>query len=429
MKKSFLVLAAALSLGLAACGNKPDTPVGPVTPELPTEAGKITFWFEMADNEAAIAIPDYCDVFLTGAFFGKTDWPTKAEEVVTMKKLAEDSNVYYGQWEGDYTTIEDKGFQLTIGYAADSGAPSTGVNWSYKSEECKAGSGESGMDNLQFTLSSDGLTAALGEHHWEDAPAPVVIVENVKLKLTLATAAPAWVTLFAPGNYRNNWACDPAKDAMTPNADRTVWTIDIESINLGTYEMKVIAEYTGGSWGWKNTVLDDGANNNFSLMILRANGGATIDLNERAEVEGGIVVDWTKLPDPETIPNVAVTFKVEFGAALDTAKYPDWYVIGSNNGWKVEDAYKFVVAEDKLSMTATFEVGHMVSYEFGICANSSWNPCLKVLKGEEKGNFSLEVPAEATTYTFTVSAEIMALLNADGGEHGIAAPAAAKTAA
>ena len=44
MKKSFLVLAAALSLGLAACGNQP----APSGPAVPVEDGKVTFYFEMA---------------------------------------------------------------------------------------------------------------------------------------------------------------------------------------------------------------------------------------------------------------------------------------------------------------------------------------------------------------------------------------------
>ena len=430
MKKSFLVLAAALSLGLAACGNQPAP--GPVAPSVPTAEGKVTFYFEMANDEAAVAIPEYCSVYLTGAFFGKTDWPTKADEVVTLQPLEEGSNIWYGQWEGD-GNVEDKGYQLTVGYAANSGAPSTGVNWSYKSVECQAGSGESGMDNLQFTLSADGLTASLGSHHWEEVPGPVVRVENIDVAITLAEAAPAWVTLFAPGNFRNNWACSSTLDAMTPSADRKTWTIHIDEQILGTYEMKVIAEYTGASWSWKNTILDNGEGGNFSLNILRANANSTINLNERANDGEPIAFDWTKIPDPATIPAVELTFKVNFATALDTEKYPDWYIIGSHNGWKADDTKKFVVAADKKSMSLTIEVGGMLSFEYGICANSSWNPCFKLIDDPATGskkNFTCELPDQAWGYTFDVSAEIMTALNAEGGEHGLAAPTgAAKNAA
>ena len=432
MKKSFLVLVTALTLGLAACGNNP-APSGPVTPDLPVAEGKVTFWFEMADNEAAVAIPDYCNVFLTGAFFGKTDWPTKADEVVTMQRLEEGSNIFYGQWEGDGTAVEDKGYQLTVGYSAASGAPATGVNWSYKSVECQAGSGESGMDNLQFELSADGKTASLGSHHWEDVPGPVVKVQNIDVSITLATAAPEWVTLYAPGNYRNNWACSSTLDAMTPNADRTVWTIHIDEQILGTYEMKVIAEYTGASWSWKHAVLDNGEGGNFSLNILRANANSTIDLNERANDGQPFAFDWSVLPDPATIPAVELTFTVNFATALDDTKYPSWYVIGSHNSWAADDDHKFVIAADKKSMTLTIEVGGMLSFEYGICANSSWNPCFKAIDDPATGttkNFTCELPDQAWGYTFEVSAEIMAVLNETGGEHGLALPTgAAKNAA
>ena len=136
MKKSFLVLAAALSLGLAACGNQQ-----PAGPSVPVEDGKVTFYFEM--GEEGVEIPSYCNVFLTGAFAG---WKTAVGEAVTMQPLEEGSNIWYGQWEGDATTLEDKGYQLTVGYSADSGSMSTGVNWSYKSIECQEASGESGVE-------------------------------------------------------------------------------------------------------------------------------------------------------------------------------------------------------------------------------------------------------------------------------------------
>ena len=415
MKKSFLVLAAALCLGLAACNKPAPAPAGP---ELPTAEGKVTFWFEMGDNEAAVAVPEYCNIFLTGAFCG---WKTGTDEAVVMQKLAEDSNVWYGQWEGDYTTLDDKGYQMTLGYSATSGSGSTGVNWSYKSEECKAGSGESGVENLQFELSADGKTAALGTHHWEEAPGPVVVVEDITLSLTVAEAVPTYITLYAPGNYRNNWSCN-ADDAMTPNADRTVWTIHIAQQNLGTYEMKVIAEYadsataTGNSWGWGNAVLDNGEGGNFSLNILRANAHGTIDLNERANDGQPFAYDWSKLPDPALF--IKLNFEVTFGAALaDTLD--TWYVIGNFNGWQAADAWKFTVAADKLSMTVSGFGPKEADIEFGVCVDSNWSTCLKMIKADESlGNFAVTTLAAECKIAITVSAAVVAELNAAAGEYG-----------
>ena len=415
MKKSFLVLAATLALGLAAC-NKPAAPSGP---SVPTEEGKVTFYFEMADNEAAKAIPEYCSVYLIGAYCGKEAWPTAATDpdVVTLQQLEEGSKIWYGQWEGSLENVDDKGFQLTVGYKVGSGAPSIGVNWSYKSIECQAAGGDSGLGNPVFTVSADGKTADLGSHHWEEVPPAVVLAENVTLQITLEHAVPAWTTLYAPGNYKNNWACN-SSDAMTPNADRTVWTMNIPVAAVNTYEMKIIAEYTqdtrddGNSWGWGNVILSaaDGSAN-FSLAILRSNANSTIDLNERAE-EGEIHADFdfeTNFPDPTKISKG--NFKIVLGAALDTTVNPKWYVIGSFTGWK---PVELSINEAKTELTASFpKLIWDTEAQFGICVNSDWNIAVKAYNetSEEFGNLSYTVPHVEHNVTVEVSAEEVVKMN------------------
>ena len=414
MRKSFLVLAATLALGLAAC-NKP----APSGPAVPTEEGKVTFFFEMADNEAAKEIPEYCSVYLIGAYCGKESWPTEASDpaVVTMQQLEEGSKIWYGLWEGSLENVEDKGFQLTIGYAANSGAPSIGVNWSYKSMECQAAGGDSGMGNPEFVLSADGKTADLGSHHWEEVPPAVVLAENITLSISLDKAVPEWTTLYAPGNYRNNWLCN-ASDAMTPSADRKTWTINIAVAAVNTYEMKIIAEYTqdtradGNSWGWANVVLcaADGSNN-FSLRILRGDANKTINLNEVAE-EGEIHADLdfpTLFPDPTKISKA--NFKITLGAALDTTVNPKWYVIGSFTGWK---AVELSLNDAKTELTASFP--RMIwdtDAQFGICADDGWHIAVKAYDADkaEYGNFSYTVPHVEHNVAVTVSAEEVVKMN------------------
>lgn len=411
MKKSFLVLAAAFSLGLAACGKQP----APSGPSVPTEAGKVTFYFEMADVEAAVEIPSYCNAFLTGAFLGKEAWPTKPEEVVTMKRLSEDSNIYYGQWEGDYTTIADKGYQLTLGYSADSGSMSTGVNWSFKSEECKEGSGESGMDNLQFELSADGLTANLGTHHWEEAPGPVVKVQNVTIKLTLDNAVPEWTTIYMPGST-TSWVCN-AGDAMTPDAARKVWTKTFAEINQGNYEIKVIAEYTqdtradGNSWGWGNVILDNGEGGNYSLNILRAAANNTIDLNEKANEGEAFEFDAGLFPDPTKISKG--NFSIKLGAALDTTVNAKWYIIGSFTGWK---AVELSISEDKKELSISFpRLIWDTNAEFGVCSDDGWHIAVKAYddtkESDQFSNLSYTVPHVEHKVEVAVSAEEVVKMN------------------
>ena len=409
MKKSFLVLAAALSLGLAACGNQP----APSGPAVPVEDGKVTFYFEMADVEGAAEIPSYCNVFLTGAFAG---WKTAVGEAVTMQRLAEDSNVWYGQWEGDATTLEDKGYQLTVGYSADSGSMSTGVNWSYKSEECKEASGESGVENASFELSADGKTAALGQHHWEEVPGPVVKVEDVTVSITLSEAVPEWTTIYMPGSI-NGWVCN-ASDAMTPDTARKVWSIHYDELNLGNYEVKVIAEYTqdtradGNSWGWANVILDNGEGGNYSLNVLRANAHHTISLNERANDGEAFKFDAGLFPDPTKISKG--NFKVALGAALDTTVNAKWYVIGSFTGWK---AVELSISADKKELTASFpRLIWDTDAQFGICADDGWHIAVKAFDAEQDeehqfSNFSYTVPHVEHDVLVTVAAEEVVKMN------------------
>ena len=384
---------------------------------LPIEAGKITFYFTMADNELAKAIPDYCSIYLTGYFLNNSNWPVEAADVVTLTKLSANSNIYYGQWEGDYVSIRDNGYQLTLGYAVDSGAPSTGVNWSYKSIECQEAAGVSGIDNPKFVLSSDGKTADLGTHHWEEVPPKIVLAQNVTLSITLQNAAPSWVTLYAPGNYRNNWACN-ASDAMTPSADRRTWTINIQSAAVNTYEMKIIAEYTqdtrsdGNSWHWNNIILcaADGSGN-FSLKILRSYTNNTINLNEVAE-EGEIHTDCdfaTNLPDP-TIVSVA-NFRVILGAVLDTTVNPKWYIIGSFTGWKAVEL-SLNQAKTELTTTSTQMVWDSEA-SFAICADEGWHIAVKAYdeNKDEYNNFSYFVPHVEHNVSVTVSAEEVVKMN------------------
>ena len=306
MKKSLLLVAsAALVLGLAACNSSTPVDTGstntntePVTGgdvDVPVEEGKVTFYFIM--GEGSVEIPEYCGIFLTGKF---TDWATDISAVCEMKQLG-DTNTYYGTF-AVAEDLTDFGYQLTLGYSAESGAPKVGVNWQYKSDECLAASGESGQENLTYTI-VDGK-ANIGTHTFSAAPGPVVTVSNFDVSITLAEAVPEWVNLYMPGNLRNNWATSPELDVMTPSADRKTWTIHVDEVTVGTYNIKVIAEYADcTTFGWKTTILDDGAGQNYTLMVLRSAANGVININEEEGVEA-YPADFSKLPDPSQLATV-----------------------------------------------------------------------------------------------------------------------------
>ena len=393
-------------LGLSACTKPAPKPQPQPTPEVPTAEGKITFYFEMGQQEDAVAVPEWASVYLTGAFAG---WATDSAEVVTFQQL-EGTNIWYGQYEKDYTTIDDFGYQLTMGYAADSGAPTTGVNWSYKSVECQAASGESGVENANFELSADGLTANLGSHHWDAAPGAVKIASNIDVQITLAEALPEYVALYAPGNFRNNWSCSPTDDKMTPSEDRKTWSIHIDSITVGTYDMKIIAEYADcTSFSWGTTVLDNGDGGNYALMVLTGDTDGTIDINDMESVEA-YTVDLSKLPDPSTLTKLEMTLNVAFEKMPEG--FPEtWWVCGTMNGWDGSTTHVFSWAENDFSMSIKFEVNSDTEYEFGIVAASNWAPSIKSAEGQ---NHKVAVASESVVVNYVVEEDQVDVIMENG---------------
>lgn len=422
MKKSFirngLLLLSAMTL-IACSGSgqsssaapasssssSSDSPSGSFDPSEHEESGKVFFYFTLTGD---VTIPEYCGIYLTGAF---NEWGTAIEDVAVMTKI--EGNVYGGSFEVDGASLgsENYGYQLTLGYNAASGSPTTGVNWSYKSDECQAASGESGTENASFTMNSSNLSANLGNHTWSKTPSAVTVVEDIDVSLTFAAAVPERIDLYMPGNFINNWATDAEhleENKMTPDTDRKVFTIHIDKINLGTFEGKIIAEHSGATaLTWKTTVLDNGSGGNFTLAILKKYGGSVYDLNDEftssnsnftLNEDGDVVVNWdTALPVPE--PAVDVTFEVTFAKKTDaktiTAK-------GDFDGWGAGAA--LTSSEDGLTWTSTsLSISAGSDVEFGLPLDDAWNNAIKA---------ATETTAEDGTKTTTYGNFKVTLLDA-----------------
>ena len=412
MRKSFLLLVtAALGLGtLISCGGgKKGTDTGSGSgsgtdtsgggdASVPVEEGKVTFYFEL--GEGSQAIPDYCAPYLTGKFadINAEAWPTAADKAVEMKLVSGSTTLYYGTIALDVEALaalpeSDKpyDYQLTLGYTPDSGNPSTGVNWGFKSDVCSAGGD---FDNPHFEI-VDGK-ANLGTHKWEKVPGPVLLAENVTFEVKLAEPAPSYVKLFAPGAYLNNWKCDPKEDAMTPSEDRKTWSFTIPEIAANTYELKIIVEYADcAAFSWKLDALhgakqaDDPTKfTNYSLMILSTDSNKTIvtnddfdgmtvaavketyglDVNENYE----IILDYKDFPDPATLTDVNVSLDITLDEAYTGTNV--WHIKGSFDGWAAE--HDLVISEDKLHFT--YDFGKLKeNFEFGLYVDASWNLCAK----------------------------------------------------
>ena len=405
MKKSLLLVAsAALVLGLAACNNSTPVDTGSTNTntepgpggdvDVPTVEGQVTFYFTM--GEGSVEIPEYCGIFLTGAFTG---WATDASAVCVMQRLG-DTNTYYGTF-AVAEDLTDFGYQLTLGYSAESGAPAVGVNWSYKSDECQAASGESGTENATYTI-VDGK-ANIGTHTFSTAPGPVVTASNFDVSITLAEAVPTWVNLYMPGNLRNNWATSPELDVMTPSADRKTWTVHVDEVTVGTYDIKVIAEYADcTTFGWKTTILDNGEGGNYSLMVLRSAAGSVININEEESVEA-YPADFSNLPDPSQLATVNAQVVISL---TDTA-LPEGTIglaiKGNFDGW-LGHALTITTSETGMVCTYTYENLLEGNYEFGFYSYDNTETLAQVnWYSSPTGNLKVAVTKDVTVYNYAGS--------------------------
>ena len=398
MKKSFLALLVA-SLMLVGCATNV-TPAGSEGSQggsesqgsesqgsessqgggdvvIPTEDGKVTFYFELASS--SVALPSWAGFFLTGAFSG---WETAVADVVELTKLEGSDNVYYGMW-ATADAITDGSYQLTVGYKADAGAPSSGVDWTFKSVECAAY--EFGS-NPEFEV-VDGK-ANLGTHTWEAMPSNPAdaAISNLTLSVPFTAAVPEYVDIYLVGGAPFSWAMDDACK-MTPSADRKTWTMTIATIIGNTYEIKVMANYTG-EHGWDHTILDNGSGGNYSLGVLKTWGNNyTCNLAEDNWQENNVFdIDWATFM-PELGEKHNVTLKVVFDAAItqDAIK-----VAGNFNDWTAAA----MTTTDNL--TYTYAVGQLAEgfeMQFGVFP-IDWHRALKLGGDNNKakvGDADLEV--------------------------------------
>lgn len=363
---------------------------------IPTEEGKVTFYFELASS--SVALPSWAGFFLTGAF---SSWATAVADVVELTKLEGSDNVYYGMW-ATADAIRDGSYQLTVGYKADAGAPSSGVDWTFKSVECAAY--EFGS-NPEFEV-VDGK-ANLGTHTWEAMPSNPAdaAISNLTLSVPFTAAVPEYIDIYLVGSAPFSWSMGADETKMTPSADRKTWTMVIDTIIGNTYEIKVMANYTGET-GWDHTILDDGATGNYALGVLKTWGNNyTCNLAEDAWLPNNVFdIDWATFM-PELGAKHAVSLKVVFDAAITLEKV---YLIGNFTDWAEQE----LATTDNL--TYTYDAGQLAEgfeMQFGVCADTGWHRALKL-----GGNNNTAVVGDADLEVVLTAGEgAAAFLNAATG--------------
>lgn len=338
MKKNRLlfVALAALTVGaLASCQPKIED-VPPVNTDVPTEEGKVTFYF--TDAEGSVALDRYASYWLTGGFNGFATGTTALE----MTKMEGDSRVYYVITDApDTTKTQGFEYQIVKGYNASSSMPADkqGLAWNnnYKSDEELA---LEAMENPVFEFTAGDKTIDLGTHTFSTSVlAPASPLTNYTLKFTFTESVPTWSVPIIMGSM-NGWKT-PSEDnteeenkaivkagtLKTTDEARKVWTITYASIYAGSYEYKLLVEYTTAVSSVTWNVVDQ-TKENTPLNIMQADGdNYELDLGE-VSMDFGV-----KMPDPSKAYDYVFIFEnATDGGALVEGVEPG--ICGDFTSWK-----------------------------------------------------------------------------------------------
>ena len=386
---------------------------------VPTEADKTTFYIEVSPE--SVALPTWCSYFLTGCMNGWAMTPNNG--AIELQQLS-DTNIYYAIVADydDEANAADRGYQVTMGYNADSGLgdEKQGIDWSYKG---KSNASFSGLDHPTFDAPVNGVvhitakwsddTVDADGFEWDEALPEPVVIHNYTVKFALGddvvAAVTAWnaekgdsgVTGYAVKGAHNGWTWT-AMDKV----DNTHYSFTVDSIICGVkYEMCVAPMTAAGVDGDAYSLTGDGVKNddvtdedgtyhigNFSFSPL------SLDLDD-------YVWDWGTLHLPTKVNGAkegtyalptatklahSVTvrvFDIEGGTGL--AEGLSLYIAGKFSGWGEavgNDDYKLVLEGDAYVYTFTMDLYVGVAIEFGIISNKDW---AGKLSAEGGANFKL----------------------------------------
>lgn len=369
MRKSFLLVAAALALGLVACGETQPTEKGNV--EVPVAEGKVTFHFQL--GEGSIEFKEYESIWLVGG--GINGWKT-GYDAYEMKNL-EGTKTYYAQVEGlDVSASQGYDYSLVIGYntAANMPAGSSGLQWvdGRKSDECEAAKGADGLQNLLFTYEEGQTTVDLGTHTFtKSLPAPTAPLKNYTFEVNFKEAVPEYGKVLIFGSYPGCGWTTPGGDKtddeniaiingaeMTASNGRKTFRKTFESMVAGDYECKILVEYTTAttSISW-NAVDQTKDNYHFSITVADGDNYTLDILGEEATFA---------LADPNATLAVSIEV-INIGGALTAAGMG---IGGDFNGWTINGNMCEKVTDDKFVYNAGSLTGG--DHEFCVMALDSW---------------------------------------------------------
>lgn len=296
-------------------GKQNNVPSG----EIPTEEGKITFYFTLGEGSAAQ--DSFASYFLTG---GCTGWKTGNSGELEFKQL-NDGNIYYCITDVTIDPSAEQGldYQLLVGYNASSGmTDGLGIQW-IDDRKSDVSAAPGGMNNPTFEWTEGQNTINLGTHVLEkklDAPKKV----NTTLVVTFKEALPEGANVALYGSM-NNWGNSGFEQCIcTVSADRMSASLALTDVLVANYEFKAVVYAPGvevnSSTQWSGTayvgdVTAENGNGQFSI--------GTLDADNEIEVISDI--------EYEVPSKLSATLRVTFSAALPEGTIV--HIYGGFEGW------------------------------------------------------------------------------------------------
>lgn len=220
-------------------------------PGAPVKLEKVTFQVELTE-----ALPEGWVVVMPGshAAWEKNDTTVMTPSADRKTWSLEVTNIYEGTYEYKLVAAKADGnmnwANTTVGAGGDNETVSL-----------------TGMDNNH-------VVDLRGEPATFDAAIfAAAVATNSTLTVTFSAALEEGVQVALPGAF-NGWS--PENALMTPNADRTVWSITVASASEGDqFKVIVIPQGNTVGWGGGNTEYGNGGDN-FVLSVAEAGDGLTI---------------------------------------------------------------------------------------------------------------------------------------------------------
>lgn len=350
------------------------------TAQVPTEEGKITYFFTL--DPASVQQEDYVSYFVTGGAWG---WATNLDALAFTH--LEGTDIYYAISDAIPDPAAEQGleYQLKVGYNENSAAPASelGLTWSnddWKSEQSNVG----GLDNPSFSWAEGQNTVDLGTHTFTTkVAAPETVSTTLVVKFKEALPEGYQVAIY--GGI-NNWALD---NSLMATEDNKVFKLAFTDLVAQTYDFKVVVyepgqleqgQWTGVQFG--AAAVQEGNAENAQMII------GTIDDGEELELFDGKELEYAK---SEAIDcNMVVVFDkaLEEGTSVR--------IFGDFNGWA--DVNAELTTEDnttwKLAVSGLTVGEHQFKVLTFVPGTTEFNWDTGVAYGAGEGNMSFDFTAD-----------------------------------